>query len=102
MTAPTSLYVLPQIKSLVLRMERMQNNRKKPVGYQSISLKKYQKEYQNQQIYMQEMASDPISLRTLPFPSIDPDYGVVKTKPYIFYSSVAGFDAVLNKLNIRL
>ena len=102
MTAPTSLYILPQIKSLVQRMERMQNNRKKHVGFQSISLKKYQKEYQNQQVRMQEQASDPVTLKALPYPSIDPDYGVVKTTPYIFYSSVAAFDAVLHKLDISL
>ena len=85
----------------------MRKNSRRPIGFQSISLVKYKKDYQQQLRYQQTSAysSGFITAEMLrqcrEMPSIEPDYGVVKTMPYIFYSSVFAFNNVLKLLNIK-
>lgn len=101
-------FILSQIKQNVLRKENMRKNSRRPIGFQSISLVKYKKDY-NQQLRFQPQATvyssgfiTPAMLQQCrEIPSLQPDYGVVKLKPYIFYSSVFAFDNVLSVLSIK-
>jgi abnormal spindle-like microcephaly-associated protein len=101
-------FIVSQIKNNVARKENMRRNSRRPIGFQSISLIKYKKDYQLQLRHQPQstmFSSGFITPEMLQFckelPSIEPDYGVVKTKPYIFYSSVFAFDTILKSLNIR-
>lgn len=97
MTNREALYILRNTKSLVSRKEKMRQNSKHPLGFNSISLQAYKKEKQflpqQQVVYGQNLKE---------VPALEPDYGVVKTKPYIFYSSVFAFETILDKLGINL
>lgn len=101
-------YVMSQIKMQVKRKENMRRNCRKPIGFQSISLHKYQKDYQllQQNQHTSQYSSGFITPAMLQqckqMPSFAPDYGVVKTKPYIFYSSVFAYDQILKILDIHL
>ncbi|CAO1402944.1 unnamed protein product [Diamesa serratosioi] len=101
-------FVMSQIRVQVKRKENMRANSKKPIGFQSISLHKYQKDYQllQQKQYISQYSSGFITPAMLQqckqMPSFAPDYGVVKTKPYIFYSSVFAYDQILRILDINL
>ena len=105
-------FIVGQIKQNVSRKENMRKNSRRPIGFQSISLTKYKKDYQMQLRYTQPQASStttyssgfitPEMLQQChELPSFLPDYGVVKTTPYIFYSSVFAYDNVLKVLEIR-
>ena len=108
MTQQDGTFVMSQIKIQVKRKENMRTNSRKPIGFQSISLHKYQKDYQllQQNQHTSKYSSGFISPAMLQqckqMPSIAPDYGVVKTTPYIFYSSVFAYDQVLQILEINL
>lgn len=101
-------YVMSQIKMQVKRKENMRTNSRKPIGFQSISLHKYQKDHQqvphNQHTsqYSSGFITPAMLQQCKQMPSFAPDYGVVKTKPYIFYSSVFAYDQILNILGIHL
>ena len=101
-------FVMSQIKVQVKRKENMRANSRKPIGFQSISLHKYQKDYQllqhNQYIsqYSSGFITPAMLQQCKQMPSFAPDYGVVKTKPYIFYSSVFAYDQILRILDINL
>lgn len=102
-------FIVAQIKQNVLRKENMRKNSRRPIGFQSISLTKYKKDYQLQLRYQQPQPTvfstgfiTPEMLRQCrEMPSLEPDYGIVKTFPYIFYSSVFAFDNVLKALGIK-
>lgn len=102
-------FIVSQIKQNVLRKENMRKNSRRPIGFQSISLIKYKKDYQLQLRHHQSQATVYSSGFITPsmlqqcreIPSLQPDYGVVKTMPYIFYSSVFAFDNVLKVLGIE-
>lgn len=102
-------FIVAQIKQNVLRKENMRRNSRRPIGFQSISLIKYKKDYQLQLRYQQPQSTvyssgfiTPVMLQQChEMPSLQPDYGVVKTMPYIFYSSVFAFDNVLKVLGIK-
>lgn len=103
-------FIMTQIKQNVLRKENMRRNSRRPIGFQSISLIKYKKDYQLQLRHQphsmwSQFSTGFISAEMLKqcrkFPSIEPDYGVVRMHPYIFYSSVFAFDNVLNALDIN-
>lgn len=101
-------FIVAQIKQNVLRKENMRKNSRRPIGFQSISLVKYKKDYQLQlryhphsTIYSSGFITPQMLQQCREMPSLQPDYGVVKTKPYIFYSSVFAFDEILKLLNIR-
>jgi abnormal spindle-like microcephaly-associated protein len=100
-------FLLSQIKQMVIRKENMRRNSRRPIGFQSISLIKYKKDYQLQLRYksnVNEFSSGFITPQMLQqcreLPSLNPDFGVVKLNPYIFYSSVFAYDCILKKLNI--
>lgn len=101
-------FILQQIKQLVIRKENMRRNSRRPIGFQSISLTKYKKDYQLQLRFKNnnnEFSSGFITAQMLQecreMPSLVSDFGVVKLKPYIFYSSVFAFDCILDILNIQ-
>lgn len=101
-------FILSQIKHNVLRKENMRKNSRRPIGFQSISLIKYKKDYQMQlrfqpqgTVFSSGFITPAMLQQCREFPSLKPDYGVVKTKPYIFYSSVFAFDQVLKMLQIK-
>lgn len=73
--------MLRETKKLVQRKEKMRRNvQRPPVGCL--------------------VPPSPQLMRTLP--ALDPDFGVDRSKPYVFYSSVFGFEKVLQKLEVDL
>lgn len=101
-------FLLQQIRQMVIRKENMRRNSRRPIGFQSISLIKYKKDYQLQLRFknnINEFSSGfitPLMLQQCrEMPSLVSDFGVVKLKPYIFYSSVFAFDNILDILNIQ-
>lgn len=101
-------FIVSQIKQNVIRKENMRRNSRRPIGYQSISLVKYKKDYQMQlrfrpqkTVYSSGYITPEMLQQCRELPSFQPDYGIVKTLPYIFYSSVFAFENILQILNIR-
>lgn len=86
MTTPEAIYVVRETKKLVARKEKMKQNVRKPTPPTLALGKSHNK--------------PPLNPRS--YPSIEPDYGVVRTKPYIFISSVFAFDTILLKLGIEI
>lgn len=80
MTTSEAIYFLRETKKLVARKEKMKVNARKPFGCQ-----------QRVQHFSQRA-----------LPSLHPDFGVSRLKPYIFISQVFAFDTVLNKLDVNL
>jgi abnormal spindle-like microcephaly-associated protein len=80
MTTYEAIYMLRETKKLVLRKEKMKKNVKRPFGCIE--------------------PPNPTLMKQLP--AIEPDYGVIRQKPYVFYSSVFAFDRVLEALSINL
>ncbi|XP_035902874.1 protein abnormal spindle [Anopheles stephensi] len=80
MISKDAIYMLRETKKLVQRKEKMRKNVQRPVGCL--------------------VAPNPQLMRTVP--ALEPDYGVNRTKPYVFYSSVFGFERVLQKLEVDL
>lgn len=75
-----------ETKKLVARKEKMRQNTRKPISPTVCFAK----------------ASYKATFNSCAYPSIEPDYGVVRTKPYIFISSVFAFDTILQKLGIEI
>lgn len=101
-------FIISQIKQNVARKENMRKNSRRPIGFQSISLIKYKKDYLQQlrfnpqtTVYSSGFITPEMLQQCREMPSLQPDFGVVKTKPYIFYSSVFAFDNLLDKLEIN-
>lgn len=82
MTTREAIYTVRETKKLLLRKEKMRQNVRKVVSYN-------------------RHAPQPINLQRT-YPSLEPDYGVIKNKPYIFVNSVFAFDSVLSKLDIEI
>ncbi|XP_050324525.1 protein abnormal spindle [Bactrocera neohumeralis] len=82
MTTPEAIYVVRETKKLVARKERMNQNLRKPVA--SARVQKTQ-QFPNRAL-----------------PSLEPDYGVIHSKPYTFVSSVFAFDMLLAELEIEV
>ncbi|XP_050079475.1 protein abnormal spindle [Anopheles maculipalpis] len=80
MISKDAIYMLRETKKLVQRKEKMRKNVQRPVGCL--------------------VAPNPQLMRTVP--ALEPDYGVNRSKPYVFYSSVFGFERVLQKLEVDL
>ncbi len=100
MTNQEAIYILRQIRLLVVRKEKMRQNSKRPIGFFSISLQA-NKNKENKELMLQQQIK--YGLQNLKeTPALEPDYGVIKKKPYIFYSSVFAFDTVLNQLEINI
>lgn len=85
MTTSDAIYVVRETKKLVARKEKMRQNVRKPTTT-GLFGKASQKPIFNSRAY----------------PSVEPDYGVIRTKPYIFVSSVFAFDTILQKLGIEI
>ncbi|XP_055525020.1 protein abnormal spindle [Wyeomyia smithii] len=80
MISREAIYMLRETKKLVQRKEKMRKNVKKPVGCL--------------------VPPDPTLMQMEPI--LGPDYGVIRSKPYVFYSSVFAFDMVLNVLDVDI
>lgn len=80
MISREAIFMLRETKKLVHRKENMRKNVKKPVGCLA--------------------PPDPHLMRMEP--ALEPDYGVIRSKPYVFYSSVFAFDTVLNVLDVDI
>ncbi|XP_065076983.1 protein abnormal spindle [Ochlerotatus camptorhynchus] len=80
MISREAIFMLRETKKLVKRKENMRKNVKKPVGC---------------------LAPPDPTLMSME-PALDPDYGVIRSKPYVFYSSVFAFDTVLNVLSVDI
>nr|XP_040225158.2 protein abnormal spindle [Anopheles coluzzii] len=80
MISKDAIYMLRETKKLVQRKEKMRKNVQRPVGCL--------------------VAPNPQLMRTVP--SLEPDFGVNRSKPYVFYSSVFGFERVLQMLEVDL
>uniref|UniRef100_A0A4Y0BN53 Calponin-homology (CH) domain-containing protein n=1 Tax=Anopheles funestus TaxID=62324 RepID=A0A4Y0BN53_ANOFN len=80
MISKDAIFMLRETKKLVQRKEKMRKNVQRPVGCL--------------------VAPNPQLMRTVP--SLEPDFGVNRTKPYVFYSSVFGFERVLQMLEVDL
>ena len=100
-------FIMAQIKQNVARKENMRRNSRRPIGFQSISLIKYKKDYQlqlshqPQTVYSSGYITPDMMKQCRQFPTLEPDYGVVRMSPYIFYSSVFAFESVLKSLGIH-
>jgi abnormal spindle-like microcephaly-associated protein len=101
-------FIMSQIKQNVARKENMRRNSRRAIGYQSISLIKYKKDYQlqlkhqPQTIYSSGFITPEMMKQCRQLPTFEPDYGVVRMHPYIFYSSVFAFETVLRSLDIAI
>lgn len=101
-------YIMSQIRQNVLRKENMRRNSRRPIGFQSISLVKYKKDYQlqlshqPQTVYSSGYITPEMLQQCRKLPALEPDYGVVRMHPYIFYSSVFAFESVLKSLDITI
>jgi hypothetical protein len=99
-------FTISQIKQSVARKENMRRNSRRPIGFQSLSLVKYKKDYQMQlshqpqTVYSSGYITPEMMKQCRQFPTLEPDYGVVRMHPYIFYSSVFAFEEVLKALQI--
>ncbi|XP_055381188.1 protein abnormal spindle [Condylostylus longicornis] len=82
MTTPEAIFMLRETKKLVLRKEKMRQNARR-LSVLSTPTKKS------------------IEFGPKALPSLEPDFGIIKTKPYTFVSSVFAFDIVLNSLGIK-
>jgi hypothetical protein len=106
MTMKDCEYIILQIKQNVQRKENMRKNSRRPIGYQSISLIKYKRDYQlqlrhqPQTVYSSGFITPEMMKQCRQYPTFEPDYGVVRMHPYIFYSSVFAFESVLKSLGI--
>lgn len=85
MTEKNGIYVMREIKKLVARKEKMKQNIRNP----------------------QMIAATPRGRQLLHFsscalPSLEPDFSVIRNKPYAFISSVYAFDTILCNLGINL
>ncbi|XP_053669619.1 protein abnormal spindle [Anopheles nili] len=80
MISKDAIFMLRETKKLVQRKEKMRKNVQRPVGCL--------------------VAPNPQLMCTVP--SLEPDFGVNRSKPYVFYSSVFGFEQVLQILEVDL
>ncbi|KFB52682.1 AGAP003703-PA-like protein [Anopheles sinensis] len=80
MISKDAIYMLRETKKLVQRKEKMRKNVQRPVGCL--------------------LAPNPQLMRTVP--ALEADFGVNRSKPYVFYSSVFGFERVLQMLDVNL
>lgn len=86
MTTAEAIYVVRETKKLVARKEKMRQNVRKPTLPTLVLGRQNNKPLFSSRAY----------------PGVEPDYGVVRTKPYIFVSSVFAFDTILQKLGIEI
>lgn len=77
MVSEESKFMLREIRKLVLRKENMKKNQRRQIVRNTVT-----------------------NLRELPH--FDPDYGVVRGKPYVFYCSIYAFEIVLDILGIEI
>ncbi|XP_013115134.2 protein abnormal spindle [Stomoxys calcitrans] len=88
MTTTDAIYMVRETKKLVARKEKMKQNVRKP----AVAI--------TQRSGSQQQQQPNFSSRALP--SLEPDYGVIRNKPYTFISSVYAFDTILYKLGIDI
>ncbi|XP_073828241.1 microtubule assembly factor abnormal spindle [Musca autumnalis] len=86
MTTTDAIYMVRETKKLVARKEKMKQNVRKPVAATT----------------QRGMASQQQNFSSRALPSLEPDYGVIRNKPYTFISSVYAFDTILYKLGIDI
>ncbi|XP_030559748.1 protein abnormal spindle [Drosophila novamexicana] len=85
MTNTEAIYMVRETKKLVARKEKMKQNARKPLA--SVTGR-----------HGQQMPNFlPRSL-----PSLEPDFGIIRGRPYTFISSVFAFDTILCKLKIDI
>ncbi|KAH8397669.1 hypothetical protein KR215_004538, partial [Drosophila sulfurigaster] len=85
MTNTEAIYMVRETKKLVARKEKMKQNARKPL---ISAFSRYGQ---------QTPTFQPRSL-----PSLEPDFGIIRSSPYTFISSVFAFDTILSKLRIDL
>ncbi|XP_060650031.1 LOW QUALITY PROTEIN: protein abnormal spindle [Drosophila nasuta] len=85
MTNTEAIYMVRETKKLVARKEKMKQNARKPLVS---AFSRYEQ---------QTPTFQPRSL-----PSLEPDFGIIRSSPYTFISSVFAFDTILSKLRIDL
>ncbi|EDV93118.1 protein abnormal spindle [Drosophila grimshawi] len=85
MTDTEAIYMVRETKKLVARKEKMKQNARKT----SASV-----------IGRHGQQTPNFSPRALP--SLQPDFGIIRSSPYTFISSVFAFDTILSKLNINV
>lgn len=84
MTTTDAIYMVRETKKLVARKEKMKQNVRKPV------------------VAQRGGATQQTNFSSRALPSLEPDYGVIRNKPYTFISSVYAFDTILYKLGIDI
>ncbi|TDG42414.1 hypothetical protein AWZ03_011162 [Drosophila navojoa] len=87
MSNTEAIYMVRETKKLVARKEKMKQNVRKSTAPVSGSGR-----------HGQQMPN--FSPRSLP--SLEPDFGIIRGRPYTFISSVFAFDTILSKLQIEL
>ncbi|KAH8307681.1 hypothetical protein KR044_008972, partial [Drosophila immigrans] len=82
MTNTEAIYMVRETKKLVVRKEKMKQNARKP---QVTAVSRYTPNFQHRSL-----------------PSLQPDFGIIRSSPYTFISSVFAFDSILSKLKIDI
>lgn len=82
MVTPDAIYMLRETKKLTLRKEKMRQTVNKQFG-----------SYLNDGVNSNQ--------KTL-LPNLEPDYGLIKGKPYVFMSPSFALDTVLRKFNVQV
>ena len=98
MTTTEAIYMVRETKKLVARKEKMKQNVRKPSFTTFTALSSSSTNTRG--LTQQQQQQQNFSSRALP--SLEPDYGVIRNKPYTFISSVYAFDTILYKLGIDI
>ncbi|XP_055906627.1 protein abnormal spindle [Eupeodes corollae] len=89
MTTSEAIYVVRETKKLVARKEKMKKNIRKPLMTSTTTSSSVR-------------GQQGIIFGDKTLPSVEPDYGVINNKPYVFVSSVFAFDTILSRLKIDI
>lgn len=101
MTTTDAIYMVRETKKLVARKEKMKQNVRKPVVATATLASSFSSTASSiRGLSQQQQQQQNFSSRALP--SLEPDYGVIRNKPYTFISSVYAFDTILYKLGIDI
>lgn len=80
MITPEAIYMLRETKKLTVRKENMRKCIKKPFGCHLTQL--------------------PVHIDPKQLPTLEPDYGIIRGRPYVFYSPVFALDTVLATFHV--
>ncbi|KNC27446.1 Protein abnormal spindle [Lucilia cuprina] len=102
MTTTDAIYMVRETKKLVARKEKMKQNVRKPSVPTSMLSSSSTTSTSIRGLSQQQQQQQQQNFSSRALPSLEPDYGVIRNKPYTFISSVYAFDTILYKLGIDI